>query len=379
MTDLEGKFQFSNLQAGKYRIRITYVGSQTFFKFVNLSDQNVDLGKLKIKPLITSLREVRVEEKAIRAEQKGDTTQYYANAFKTNPNATLEDLASKMPGISVENGTVKAHGEEVKKILIDGKEYFGDDVNIALKNLPAEVIDKIQVFDKLSDQSQLTGFNDGNTTKTINIITKQGKSNGQFGKIFGGYGTDFINNRYQAGTSLNLFSSKRKISIISQTNNINQQNFSSAEISGLLGASGGMGGGMGGMRMMGRGGSGGMGGGSGGGMPSGVDMGLSNPTQRGLTATQSLALNYSDAWKGGWKISSALVGNSTLNEQNASARRTWLNVSGLAQADSSRQVQRSNQQRWTARLEWNPDSNRALILTPRMTLSQRLTLASSMT
>ena len=194
LTDLEGKFKFSNLHAGKYRIRITYIGSQSFFKFVNLSDQNVDLGKLKIKSMLTSLKEVRVEEKAIRAEQKGDTTQYNANAFKTNPNATLEDLASKMPGITVENGTVKAHGEEVKKILIDGKEYFGDDVNTALKNLPAEVVDKIQVFDKLSDQSQLTGFNDGNTIKTINIITKQGKSNGQFGKIYGGYGTDFINN-----------------------------------------------------------------------------------------------------------------------------------------------------------------------------------------
>ena len=103
---------------------------------------------------------------------KADTTEYNAGAFKTNKDANAEDLITKMPGITVQNGTVQAQGENVAKILVDGKEFFGSDPNAALKNLPAEIIEKIQVFDQQSDQAQFTGFDDGTSNKTINIITR---------------------------------------------------------------------------------------------------------------------------------------------------------------------------------------------------------------
>ncbi len=103
---------------------------------------------------------------------KADTTEYNAGAFKTNKDADAEDLITKMPGITVQNGTVQAQGENVAKILVDGKEFFGSDPNAALKNLPAEIIEKIQVFDQQSDQAQFTGFDDGTSNKTINIITR---------------------------------------------------------------------------------------------------------------------------------------------------------------------------------------------------------------
>src|SRR5204863_8119425 len=118
--------------------------------------------------------------------QAGDTTQYNAKAFKTNPDANAEDLINKMPGITSQGGQVQAQGENVQQVLVDGKPLFGNDPNAALKNLPAEVIDKIQVFDKKSDQSQFTGFDDGNSQKTLNIITKSIFRNGQFGKVYGG-------------------------------------------------------------------------------------------------------------------------------------------------------------------------------------------------
>src|SRR5690606_10571821 len=113
----------------------------------------------------TTLRAVTIKEQLTRAEQIGDTMQFNAGAFKTNPDATAEDLLRKMPGISRENGKMTVGGEEVQKVLVDGKPFFGDDPETAIKNLPAEIIDKVQVFDKMSEQAQFTGFDDGESEK----------------------------------------------------------------------------------------------------------------------------------------------------------------------------------------------------------------------
>ncbi len=368
-TDFDGTFKFSNLSSGKYRIRISYIGSQTLVKFVSLQNKSLELGELALEPSAISLKEAKIEEKAIRAEQKGDTTQYNANAFKTNPDASLEDLAKKMPGVTIENGTVKAHGEDVKKILIDGKEYFGDDVNTALKNLPAEVVDKIQVFDKLSDQSQLTGFNDGNTTKTINIITKPGRSNGQFGKIYGGYGTDFANSRYQSGANLNLFTAKRKISIISQSNNINQQNFSTQDLAGIFPQQqGGPGGGMGGR---------GMGGGGGMGRPPGYQNEADNFTVSslgGITTTHAAGINYSESWGKKLTISSSYFFNRSINRNENTLERSYFNqeLQGQVYSENSSSTKDNMNHRGNLRLEYNPDTLNSIVFTPRLTYQRAI-------
>ena len=165
------------------------------------------LGTLALEENAELLKEVEVAGTRTRMEQKGDTTQYNADAFKTNPDATTEDLISKMPGVTVTNGSVKTQGEEVKRVLVDGNEFFADDPSLALKNLPAEIVDKVQVYDEMSDQSKFTGFDDGNYAKTINIITKTGKNNGQFGKVYAGYGTD---DRYLAGGNINYFNGSQR-------------------------------------------------------------------------------------------------------------------------------------------------------------------------
>jgi hypothetical protein len=140
-----------------------------------------------------------------------------------------------MPGITVVDGKVQAQGEEVKKVLVDGKPFFGDDANAVLKNIPAEVIDKVQVFDKKSDQSQFTGFDDGNSSKTINITTKPQFKNGVFGKVYGGYGYE---DKYKGGATVNIFKGARRITILAQSNNINEQNFSSEDLVGVSMSSG---------------------------------------------------------------------------------------------------------------------------------------------
>lgn len=229
------------------------------------------------------------------AQQKGDTTEFNANAVKVLRDATSEDLVSKLPGVTTENGAIKAQGENVTQVLVDGKPFFGNDPTAALRNLPAEVIDKVQIFDQQSDQAQFTGFQDGNTTKTINIVTKKGMNNGQFGKVYSGYG---YQDKYQLGGNINVFDGDRRISFIGMSNNINVQNFSVDDILGVMGVPGGnfrnammmMGG-----RMMGGGGGGRGGGGGGGGS---MDF-LVRP-QGGIATTHALGINYSDKWGKKW-------------------------------------------------------------------------------
>jgi hypothetical protein len=196
----------------------------------------LDLGTLFIPRSIKQLGEVVVVSKIPPVQQKGDTVEYNASQFKVNPDATAEDMVKKLPGVTVDRqGTVTAQGEQVRKVTIDGRDFFGDDATAALRNLPAEIIDKIQVFDRLSDQAQFTGFDDGNTLKALNIVTKANMRNGQFGRIYAGYGTD---DRYSAGGNVSFFKDDRRISVVGNFNNINQQNFASQDLLGVTSGGG---------------------------------------------------------------------------------------------------------------------------------------------
>ena len=159
-------------------------------KNIEITDADVTVPTIRLKPANKNIDEVKVAATLTRQEQRGDTSVYNAAAFKVNPDATTEDLLKKMPGITVENGNVKAQGENVKRVLVDGKEFFGSDPSIALKNISADMVDKIEVYDRDNDQAKFTGFSDGNEEKTINIMTKMGISKGRFGKVYAGYGSN---------------------------------------------------------------------------------------------------------------------------------------------------------------------------------------------
>ncbi|HTY59000.1 MAG TPA: carboxypeptidase regulatory-like domain-containing protein, partial [Bacteroidota bacterium] len=185
-TDPSGVFSFINLPYHAYRLEATSVGYAPFAQAVNAAQPSISLGDIPLTLRLIPLREIVVQRDPPPAIQKADTTEFNARAFKTNPDATTEELLAKMPGITVDNsGNVTAHGEQVQQILVDGRPFFGNDPTLAIRNLPADAIEKIQVFDKMSDQAEFTGFDDGQAVKTINIITRMEKRNQGFGKLTG--------------------------------------------------------------------------------------------------------------------------------------------------------------------------------------------------
>jgi hypothetical protein len=364
VTGKNGVFVFDNITQDKYKLQISYIGFQTVITDVNVNKPTVNAGMLKMKCLSTTMKTAVIVGKVIPVEQKGDTTEFNAEAYKTHPDATTEDLVNKMPGVSSQNGSVTVNGEQVAQVLVDGEPFFGNDATIALKNLPAEIVDKIQVFDKLSDQAQFTGIDDGNSQKTINIVTKKNRRNGLFGKGYAGYGTD---GRYIAGGNLNSFDGTSRFSVIGLANNVNQQNFSTEDI---LGALGGGGQGRGGQ---GRGGSGGGGGaGNGTGYSSGANNFLVGQ-QGGITTTNSIGLNYTNAWNNNKvRLTTSYFFNNASNTNSTISSTAYTN--GLQNSNILNDTNRSNNSnfdhRLNGRFQWNMDSTNSLIITFKGTLQQ---------
>ena len=368
----DGKFFIGELSNGKYKLKIILLGYKTLLKEVEINDKPVFLRKIPMTPDEQILKQVDIEAVQTRQEQKGDTTLYNADAFKVNKDATTEDLVKKMPGVTIENGTVKHQGEDVKKVLIDGREFFGDDANIALKNLPAEMVDKVQVYDRASDQGFFSGFDDGNAQKTMNITTKNNKNRGTFGKVYGGYGTeDNGENRYQVGGNYNLFQGIRRLSVVVMSNNVNMQNFGSQDLLGMSGSQGGQRGGMGGMGgMMGMGGMGkpgGGGGGSGGGGNSNA-MNFVVGQQGGISTTHSIGTNYSDAWGKNTLVTASYFFNYTDNDASSSLQRNFFSQMGRGQnySEDKRALSGNGNHRFNLRMEHFIDSMNSIVFNPKI-------------
>ena len=237
-TDANGQFSIVNLRSGTYDLKIVFVGYANYEKKLTLKSETPEqnLGTIRLKAEDLEIEEVKAVGTMVRQEQRGDTTVFNAAAFKVNPDATTEDLLKKVPGMQVKDGSVTHGGETVKKVLVDGKEFFGSDLMLALKNIDANMVDKIEVYDKQSDQSEFTGFSDGNEERTINILTKMGIKKGFFGRLYGGYGTD---EHYEGGGNLNCFVGEHRFSLIGMSNNVNQQNFSFDDVTGAMSNGGG--------------------------------------------------------------------------------------------------------------------------------------------
>lgn len=347
-SDFEGGFSIQNIEKGNYTLNISYIAYKTISKIINVND-DVDLKTIELAEDGKLLKEVVIEEKIIRVQQLGDTSQFNANAFKTNKDATTEDLLQKMPGVTSENGTVKVNGEEVKRVLVDGKPFFGDDPRTAIQNLPADIVDKIQVFDKLSDQSAFTGFDDGSGEKTINIVTKNGIGNAKFGKVFAGYGGP--DNRYNAGANFSTFKGDRRFSILAMSNNINQQNFN---IQDLVGAT-----------SSGTSGSGSRGSGRRGNSTLGNFL---VGQQNGIATTSALGLNYSDKIGKQKKvsISGSYFFNGTKNVNENTTIRNYIleNDSSLVYNETQNVTSKNFNNRVNVRIEYAIDSSNSITFTP---------------
>jgi len=243
-----GSFEFKNLNNGDYLLRATFFGYQTLQRLVQIppageqgGSEEVSLGILQMEIKNTLLNEVQITGEANPVNIKNDTIEYNAGSFKVKENALVEDLLKKLPGVEVErDGTVKAQGQEVKNVLVDGKKFFGNDPKIATQNLPADAVNKVQVFDKKSDQAVFSGIDDGQREKTINLDLKADKKNGWFGQASAGAGSDVQESpndfRYEGRTSLNRFKPKQQLSLLGMANNVNQAGFSVDDYMAFSGA-----------------------------------------------------------------------------------------------------------------------------------------------
>ncbi len=235
MTGKDGRFELKGLANGEYRLMITHVSYYNTNRIFTVSDnnKNEELGHVAMSDKAKTLEEVVLMNEAPPVTLINDTIQYNAGSFKVQPNASVEQLLKKLPGVKVErDGTIKAQGEKVNRVLVDGKEFFGNDPKIATKNLPADAVDKVQVYDKQSDQAALTGFEDGNYEKTINLKLKKDKKKGVFGKVNGGAGNQ---ERYEGKFTVNSFKGARQFSAIGMGNNTNAEGFSFMDILNFTG------------------------------------------------------------------------------------------------------------------------------------------------
>ncbi len=221
-TNLNGRFTLSDVKQGSYIVQASYIGYNNAYANVKVGTGNASV-KLVMKESTIMLKEMVVTGVKAEITVKEDTIEYNAGSYKTQPNAVMEDLLKKLPGVEVDSdGKITAGGKEVKKILVDGEEFFSDDPKVASKNLPVEMIDKLQVIDRKSDLARLTGVDDGEEETVINLTVKEGMKNGWFGVVNAGYGTD---DRYAVDFNVNRFWNSNQLVFLGNFNNVNQLGF----------------------------------------------------------------------------------------------------------------------------------------------------------
>ncbi len=352
VSDKKGAFTISRIPAGQYRLLITYEGYLHITRTFSISDSSsvVTFSGLNMS------RDDMLQEVVIQRPPMGikkDTVEYNASMFAVKPNAVAEDLIKKMPGITVDNsGTITAHGEQVTRVLVDGKRFFSNDPKLATRNLPPDVIDKIQVFDDLSDQSKFTGFDDGNRVKTINIVTKKNARKGWFGKFIGADGT---NEDYDESVNLHHFDGNSQMSLLGQANDINKQNFTPGDILGSGGSGGRRGGG-----------------GGGGGAPSAA----TSQQGSGITTVWAGGGNYHNTWG-----KTDFSGSYFYNDQHIMQKVVDSNLTPIKSLDgtvdssnvtsgNSYNISRISSHQIAFNLETSFDSSNSLIFRPNITFQK---------
>ncbi|HLP95033.1 MAG TPA: TonB-dependent receptor [Saprospiraceae bacterium] len=217
----KGEFEFKNVKNTPYLLKVSFVGHLPLQTYLPVSpNETNDVGTLKIKPITSELLEVVVKAAKSTLSIRGDTIEYDASSFKVPPGSTVEDLLRRLPGIEVDaDGNIRAQGRDVKRVYVDGKTFFGDDPKAATKNLGAETISKVQVYNESSEQAKLTGVDDGKKEKAMNLELKEEYKKGSFGKLTAAAGTE---ERWAGRGSYNRFNTKEQLSFIGFANNINE-------------------------------------------------------------------------------------------------------------------------------------------------------------
>lgn len=252
-TKENGLFEIKNVKKDEALLQVTHMGFEKFFMMIATTGAEQNLGVIVLDSASKELAEVTIRGERAAVGVNKDTTEFNASAFKVQENAVVEDLLKRLPGVEVDrDGAITAQGKSVTRVLVDGKEFFGRDPKMSTKNIPANAVDKVQVFDKKSDRAEFTGIDDGEEETTINLKLRDDKKNLGFGRVSAGGGLDGNSKgRYNLAANYYTFKNGNQLSFIGNANNINQQSFSTSEFSmaGVGRGGGGVsfgGGGMGG-------------------------------------------------------------------------------------------------------------------------------------
>lgn len=355
-----GVFEIKDLTPGLYRLLVSFQGYETYAKNFMIAAEfpDINLQNIYLDRKGTVLQAVVVEGPPIQV--KKDTVEFRASAFAVKPNAYAEDVLKKMPGVQIDkDGNIKAQGEDVQKVYVDGKEFFGSDPKMATKNITADMIESIQVFDDMSDQAKFTRIDDGSRSKTINIKLKKDKKVGSFGRLVAGGATD---NRYESSLTFNRFKGDKRFSVLAGSNNLNKQAFSFSDIVSAMGGFGSRSGG-------GTGGGAGFGGGGG-----GNRMMIAGPmggnTGNGINRNTSAGFNYVNKFSNKLDVTGSYFFSQGNNRNEKSSLRNTFFPNDSASLQSTQTFSSSLNQNHRAnlRMEYFIDSNNSLLYTPSLTV-----------
>lgn len=333
VSDGSGKAKFQRIAYGDYSVTATFLGYIPSCRRIRLNAHFLSPDTIRMQPDMQLLDEVVISTPALRSTQNGDTLSYHADAYKVVLGANSESLLTKMPGISVSERGVEAHGRTVQKIMIDGEEFFGNDVLSALKNLPADMIEDVEVFNKLSDEAELTGVDDGRGYTAINIRSKPDRRKGTFGRLYAGYG---FSDKYIAGGNINNFNSKCRLSVVGLANNISLHNFVTEDIVGATDEEG----------------------------KNGHSNFVVKPMP-GISSVQSLGTNFNTSW-----LSGSYFFNRTDNSNVPVSQRENLNSGNKVQlTDAEKDLTALNyNHRFSAKMKFNVGERHSFIIRPSLNI-----------
>lgn len=358
--DSTGKFTIAQIGKGNFILSASYVGFATVWQpFTVKENQTTDLGNIALTD-VKKLADITVNTKRPPVTINNDTLEFNTENFKTAPNAVVEDLLKRLPGVVIEaDGTVKVNGQTVRRVLVDGKEFFTGDPKIATQNLDASAIDKVQVFDRKSDRAQFTGIDDGNSEKAINLKLKKDRKNATFGRVTAGANG---NDRFESQANINRFNGDKQMSLIGMGNNTNKQGFSISDVLNFTGELSR------GMR-------------NGGGVTIKVNDGSNDnglpvtglgQNQQGVAETYAGGFNYNNYFNKKTDLNSnVLLSDIRLNTQRNTSRQSFLqDGTSNFYNGTSNALKHNQQQRLNFVLDQKIDTFTSLKITPQLTFQK---------
>ncbi|MFD2941318.1 outer membrane beta-barrel protein [Flavobacterium notoginsengisoli] len=350
-TDKNGAFRMNIKKFDKpVFLKVNYMGYQTYYEEYKGLTESKDFGKIYLIENVNALNDVVIKTEAPPITIKKDTLEFNAASYKVRPDSNVETLLKQLPGFDVDNdGKITVNGREVNQVLVNGKTFFDKDGAIAIKNLPADIIKKVQVSDFKTKKEELSKQESTSDFSSINITIDEKKNKGYFGKIMGGYGTD---DRYEANVNLNYFNNKQKISLLASSNNINSTGFSMDDVFDNMG---------GGRNSSGRGGNTSSGGGG-----------------RGITQSNLVGVNYSDDWTEKLLAMGSYNFSNTVNKNDSKSNEVVFQPTGnnITESESkSRNENTGNNANFE--LEYRLDPKTRIVVAPKVSQSRTNGISSS--